>query len=74
MIQPLTWAGFAFMAAAVAAAPFVKVDFHNVGAIVAASVSALTALAGLCLHPPWSVPATPPVPAPVRLPPVGSDA
>ena len=63
-IQPLTWAGFAFMALAVAAAPFVKVDFHNIGAIVEASVSALTALAGLCLHPPWSPPPPPEPPVP----------
>jgi hypothetical protein len=65
MPTPLSWAGFGFMALAIVAGGLVKVDFHSAVAngLIMAAIPIFTALAGLCMHPPWATPAAPP-PAP----------
>jgi hypothetical protein len=65
----LSWAAFVFMALALAAAGFAKVDFHSAASILADSVAVFTGLAGLCLHPPWTPAPEPPAPAGPAAPP-----
>jgi hypothetical protein len=63
MDKALGWAAFGCMAAAIAAGGYAKVDFHSATSLLGASVAVFTGLAGLCLHPPWSLPPQKP-PAP----------
>jgi hypothetical protein len=63
----LSWAAFAFIGIAILAGAFSKVDFHSIGAILAAVVVGATGLAGLCNHPPWLPPAEPPAEPPANL-------